>query len=71
MTFQSESPKARGGWAFLGASIDVGTIRELDRIRGEVPRSRLVERALKQFLEREKITTPTTTAFGERNNQNI
>ena len=53
MALESESPRARGSWAFLGASIDVGTIREIDRIRGEVPRSRIVERALKQFLNRE------------------
>ena len=53
MALENESPKARGNWAFLGTSIKVGTIRELDRFRGEIPRSRIVERALNQFLERE------------------
>ena len=47
-----ESPKARGKWAFMGASISVDLIRELDQFRGEIPRSRVIERALRQFLER-------------------
>jgi hypothetical protein len=66
MALENESPRARGSWAFLGASIDVGTIRELDRFRGEIPRSRVVEQALKQFLERES----SGYTQGERQNNN-
>jgi hypothetical protein len=53
----TERPKVKGDWVFLGASINPKTMRELERFRGEVPRSRVVERALRQYLERETTTT--------------
>jgi predicted transcriptional regulator len=41
---------------YLGATVDPETIRKLDKIRGEIPRSRLVEKAIVQFLERNAAT---------------
>jgi predicted transcriptional regulator len=37
---------------YLGATVNPETVRRLDKIRGEIPRSRLVEKAIMQFLER-------------------
>ena len=56
MALQNETSYARGRWAFLGASINPETWRDLERFRGEIPRSRIVERALKQYLERQRET---------------
>ena len=64
-----ESPKARGRLAFLGTSINVNLIREVDQFRGEIPRSRIIERALRQFLERENAAVVAVKqADGERLN---
>jgi metal-responsive CopG/Arc/MetJ family transcriptional regulator len=70
-----ESPKARGRLAFLGTSINVNLIREVDQFRGEIPRSRIIERALRQFLERERerenvaaVVVVVKEASGERTN---
>jgi hypothetical protein len=41
----------RGYKFYLGATVDPETVERIDSIRGEVPRSRVVERALQQFLE--------------------
>jgi hypothetical protein len=65
MALENESPRARGSWVFVGASINTNVIRQLDRFRGEIPRSRIVERALRQYLERESGNTQ-----GERQNNN-
>ena len=35
----------------LGASVAPELIKQIDEYRGEIPRSRIVERALNQFLE--------------------
>ena len=35
----------------LGVTVSPELIKQVDEFRGEVPRSRIVERALKQFLE--------------------
>jgi metal-responsive CopG/Arc/MetJ family transcriptional regulator len=35
----------------LGATVSPELVREIDAFRGEVPRSRVVERALKQYLQ--------------------
>jgi hypothetical protein len=37
--------------AMLGASVQPKLIKELDELRGEVPRSRHVEKALNLYLE--------------------
>jgi hypothetical protein len=34
----------------LGASVNPNTIAQLDEIRGHIPRSKLVERALRRFV---------------------
>jgi predicted transcriptional regulator len=44
-----------GNKLYLGTCVDPAVMRGLDNLRGEIPRSRIVERALKQFLEREMI----------------
>jgi hypothetical protein len=45
----------------LGSTIDPDVIRQIDAVRGEVPRSRVVERALKQYLVQITTTGTTTT----------
>jgi len=50
----TEKPKVKGDWVFLGASINPKIMRELERFRGQVPRSKVVERALREFLERKE-----------------
>ncbi len=42
---------SKGQKCVFGVSVDPKLIEELDAFRGEVPRSRVVERALNQFLE--------------------
>ena len=37
----------------LSVTVDAETLETLDKLRDEVPRSRYVERALKQYFERE------------------
>lgn len=63
-----ESPKQKSGLVFLGSTVSGEVIKEIDQRRGEIPRSRVVERALRQYLEREKTaTTITVTGKGEPN----
>ena len=40
----------------LGVTVNSELIKEIDEFRGEVPRSRVVERALNQYLERVRLT---------------
>ena len=55
---------------YLGATVDPETVKRIDRMRGEIPRSRVVERALLQFLERgEKNNLVVTKTQGERTDQ--
>jgi metal-responsive CopG/Arc/MetJ family transcriptional regulator len=42
---------AKGHKILLGATVDPQLIKELDALRGEVPRSRIVERVLNQYLQ--------------------
>jgi hypothetical protein len=42
---------AKGHKILLGATVEPQLIKELDALRGEVPRSRLVERALNWYLK--------------------
>jgi hypothetical protein len=51
-----------GNKLYLGVCVDPWVMKGLDNIRGEVPRSRIVERALKLYLEKQ----PQTQAQGER-----
>ena len=45
----------------LSVTVDPETMETLDRLRGDdIPRSRYVERALKQRFERELVTANTT-----------
>jgi hypothetical protein len=44
-----ENPKYK--WSFLGVSVDTEIIRAIDAMRAEVPRSKIVQSALRQFLE--------------------
>jgi len=37
--------------AFLGAFVQPETLKQLDAFRGEVPRSRVIERAVNQYLQ--------------------
>ena len=61
--------KLRGKKTILGASVTPEVIRQIDEYRGEVPRSRIIERALNQFLEANvknlqgsRFTSPATQA---------
>ena len=38
----------------LGVTVEPKLVKEIDELRGEIPRSRVVERALNQFIERWK-----------------
>jgi hypothetical protein len=38
----------------LGATVEPKLVQEIDAIRGEVPRSRVIERALNEYLARQK-----------------
>lgn len=51
----------------LSVTVDPEVIEALDEIRGEVPRSRLAERALLQFLKRE--SRRNNKAHGEHNSK--
>ena len=61
-----QSPEGREK-KYLTAYLNRGTIDKIDNLRGEVPRSRVVQRALNQYLERE--LSAITLASGERNNR--
>jgi len=59
----------KGNKDVLGVTVQPQLIKELDAYRGLVPRSRIVEKALNECLERERqkktgeaTTTPTTKA---------
>jgi hypothetical protein len=39
---------------FLGAYVGQDTLEKLDKFRGQVPRSRVIENALLQFLETQR-----------------
>jgi hypothetical protein len=41
----------RGNKFMLGATVEPQVVKELDAIRGEIPRSRIVERALNWYLK--------------------
>jgi len=41
------------GKCYLTTYVDRETMEELDKLRGEIPRNRIVRRAINQFLERE------------------
>jgi hypothetical protein len=53
------NPKPRKEKGYVTAYLNSDTIRDLDVFRGEVARSRIVQRALHQFLEMEKVKTMT------------
>lgn len=45
-----------GNKLYLGACVDPWVMKGLDNIRGEIPRSRIVESALKLYLEKQPQT---------------
>jgi metal-responsive CopG/Arc/MetJ family transcriptional regulator len=44
----------KGQKYMLGVTVEPKLVKEIDELRGEIPRSRVVERALNQFIERWK-----------------
>ena len=56
----------RGYKYYLNATVEPETIKKIDAFRGMIPRSRIVNKALNQYLEREL----GTKAQGERQSNN-
>lgn len=48
-----ENPVERQGKKYITAYLNCDVIKKLDEFRGEVPRNKVVQRAINQFLERE------------------
>jgi hypothetical protein len=46
---------------FLGAYVGLETYEKIDEIRGQVPKSEIIYRALCQIIEREVATTTAAT----------
>jgi predicted transcriptional regulator len=63
----AQSPK--GPKTNLSFYVDQEIVDKIDNYRGEIPRSRIMQRAINQFLERElSIAASAVAALGERRN---
>jgi metal-responsive CopG/Arc/MetJ family transcriptional regulator len=51
-------------WTSIGFSIDNQVVKKLDEARHGVPRSRIVERALRQYLGMENKERENRSAYG-------
>jgi len=55
---------------YLSATVEPEMVKRIDALRGEIPRSRIVDRALSQYLDNVEglANKNNTQALGERRN---